>query len=447
MQNSFTLLLASRAAILLQHFGPSLEKAWLMPYGQANMHDLLGKALLARSGAPLSIYLDQQNLEIKADSLPPVSGWQYEKILARQRGYHFPQADISGSRLEKRKEGLCVIHGAAALNDEIQKTLTSLYHIANQVEPLGFYPLELLNCVRALEGVPQPATCLMLFLGEATGLRQIIVKNGIPVLTRLNADCVPSNDQEKLVAEIAAQIKSTKDYLPRLDGALDASIPVILFVPPVLQSLSARPELQQESVQLVALEPPRPDLVPEAWGLDVALLARLAGQKKRYLPFTPDWLKGRHQRFILRQDVSILMFVFGCAGIAFGLETLLGPKFFTQGKAPTEVALSQPSAAPVVPVIAPPPASVSAPAPVELEKPASELIAPPDLKLEAIMYNSPQDWAVWINGKKYTPEDSEGAITIEDVSDDAVRVLWQQGESRKEIMLKLGGASTGAVAD
>lgn len=441
MQNAFTLLLANRAAILLQHFGASLEKAWLMPYGQESMHDMLGKVLLARTEAPLSIFLDQQSLEVKTDALPPVSSWQFEKILSRQRGFHFPQSDVAASRIEKRKEGAYGVHAAASLDASIQKTLGGLYHIANHVEPLGFYPLELLGIVRAIDGVPQHSTSLMLFLGEATGLRQIVIKDDLPVLSRLHTDCVPSTNHETLVREIAEHIKSTKDYLPRLDSGLAGSLPVLLFVPPMLKSLAARPELQQAGVQVIALEPPKPDLVPDVWALDLALLARLAKMQKRLLPFSPDWLKGRQSRFNLRQDVSTLMFVFGLAGIAFGLETLYGPSFFTNKKKDeTEASAS------VAPVAVPAPVPVAAPPP-EPPKPEVEAPKPPDLKLDALMYNSPQDWAVWINGRKYTPEDNSGPLVIEDVSEASVRVLWQQGESQKEYILKSGDAGTGVIGE
>jgi hypothetical protein len=426
MHNSFTLLLACRSAILLQHFGDSLEKAWIMSYEGESMHETLGKALLSRPHASLSIFLDTESFEIKSDVLPPASPWQVEKVLSRQRGFHFPVATLSASVLAKDGKDNYSLHAASEVDSNIQKTLAGLYHIINNVEPLGFYGLEAMRILTALPDVPAPPSRLVLLLGEATGLRQMVVKGGVPLLTRAHVECVPSQEKAALVAGLLQHVQSTRDYLPRLDATLKADIPVQLFVPAELKALAAEPEIQRAGIEVFAMEAPRSDLVPSPFALDIAVLARLALQKKRLLPFAPDWLKGRHERIIMRQDVSIMMFVFGCAGIAFGLQTLLGTKLFSP-KSPPAIE------------------HVEERGPIQVAPEAKK--TPPAMKLDALVINGPSDWAVWINGQKYTPEIQEGPIKVLDVGQEGVHVLWQEGDNRKEMFLKPDGGTTGKVTE
>ncbi len=416
MQNHFTLLLATRAAILLQYFGAALDRAWVLPYGEA-MHNMLGEALLARPDGTLSIYLDSDGLDVRSDDLPRVSPWQQSQLVARQYAYHFPKAVMGGSAVMRRNGMARAQHAGMANDERISPALEALYHIGNPVQPLGFYALECAAISEDLADVPQENPVLRLFLGEATGLRQVVIKDGAAVLTRVHTDLSPSQASPELAGEIAEHIKTTLGFLPRL-GIDGNGIAVQLFVPPMLKDIGMAPELQAQRVRVIALEAPTASHansagVPPAFELDLALLARVAGRRKPALPFAPDWLKSRHNRLVLREDVSILMFVFGVAGLAFGLITLFKPPKIVQIPAPAPLmAMEQPAA----------------PKPVE---------PMPPMKLDAVIYNGPNDWTVWINGDAYRPGETKNDITVVDASAQDAHVKWQKGDARQEVFLNL----------
>ena len=64
-----------------------------------------------------------------------------------------------------------------------------------------------------------------------------------------------------------------------------------------------------------------------------------------------------------------------------------------------------------------------------------------DITLSAIMYYAPNDWTVWIQGERWTPQTSREDLHILDVRSDQVRLLWRGdgakgAASEKEITLR-----------
>jgi hypothetical protein len=97
----------------------------------------------------------------------------------------------------------------------------------------------------------------------------------------------------------------------------------------------------------------------------------------------------------------------------------------------TGVDQSQHAQAPV------PSLAMEPPKPVSEVIPQAPLATPPELKLEAVIYNSPQDWVVWINGEKHVPGDVKNHLTMLDVSPQSVLVNWQDGKAQQRITLNL----------
>ncbi len=298
MNVHFTLLLANRAAILLHHFGDVLEKAWIMPYDMPVLKKTLADALLSRPGAPLDITLDGEALDVRLDDLPPLAPWEAQQLADRQRGFHFPGAAFAGSLLRKKERR--VVHAASDVDDKISKTMEGLYSIGNPINASSFFALECAGLAMAMPEVPKHPFTLLLFLGEATGLRQVVMKDGLPVFTRLHSDCVPSLGADMLAKEISRHVQSTLDFLPRLQPGMGDQVAVQLFVPEMLKDLDTRPEIRAIQAQVIAMQAPKSDLVPPEWGLDIAFLARIALQRKKFLPFAPEWQKGRTQHFHVR---------------------------------------------------------------------------------------------------------------------------------------------------
>ncbi len=60
-----------------------------------------------------------------------------------------------------------------------------------------------------------------------------------------------------------------------------------------------------------------------------------------------------------------------------------------------------------------------------------------NIHLGAILYYGANDWTLWLQGEKWTPETSREDIEVLDVSEDRVRVLWNNPENKKQVEVVL----------
>lgn len=62
---------------------------------------------------------------------------------------------------------------------------------------------------------------------------------------------------------------------------------------------------------------------------------------------------------------------------------------------------------------------------------------PGALHLSAIVYQGPNDWQIWLNGRRFDPGAGAGPIEIRGVQPDLVRLRWRGGTGRAaEITLR-----------
>lgn len=417
----FTLLLATRAAVLLQTCGKKIEKSWLLPYGSASFYETLERVLRRHPYYPLKVLIDA-DVDVKRDELPQGSFSARRQIITRQRAAHFQDSFLSASFAEKAPlGGWHVVHMGLSHQGWLQDIFEALQtRSENRMEPLSFFAAEAPHYAAHLALQQGGGWRFLNILTESTGLRQIVLRDRRPVFTRLQADIYPSMPQEVLTAKLAEHIRAGRDYLPRLGLAASAMCPVQLFVPAALK------DIMVDDVQLYALDAPAPGIVPPEWAADIAWLAMAAAQNHSAMSVEPAWLRQRHHSFLSRKLAMIALLCFGSAGVYTGVSLLTKPA--TQEE------------------ITPPALMLPAEPEPRVEAPPAPPPAPPDMKLEAVIYNNPQDWAVWIDGQKYVPQsETGGAVTVVDVSPGEVLVRWQQGETAKEIPLTLKTAATGLV--
>lgn len=54
------------------------------------------------------------------------------------------------------------------------------------------------------------------------------------------------------------------------------------------------------------------------------------------------------------------------------------------------------------------------------------------MTLDSLLFFSAQKWAVWLNGKKWTPETNSPRLKIRSVAQDRVRLAYKTGENETE---------------
>ncbi len=424
----YTLLLSPRAAVLMLTNSKEIETSWILPYQSDSFYDTLLGALKRHPFYPLKIVVDSAQLDVRMETLPPVSPWARKQIIERQRAHLFPKAQLETSSSFKGANGKwMVLHATTPEEAWLQPIFDKLQQIANPIEPLSFLATEWFDYAGQVSVMPKKGWAFINLLGESFGLRQLILRDGKVVFTRSHPDCVPSlvNNglaKDELAARIAGHIRTTLDYLPRIDASIGAIAPR-LYVTEALNNLANVPALTALQTQLITIASPKAAHVPAEWAADIAWLQVAAQEKDAAMPIDTSWLKQMRSGSMKRQIALWVLIFFGSAGIYSGMSIL------------TNVDGGQSVHATPVPSLAMEPIK-----PVSMAEPP--LVTPPELKLNAVIYNNPQDWVVWINGEKHVPGDIKNHLTMLDVSPQSVLVHWQDGKAEQRISLNLVPSSS-----
>jgi hypothetical protein len=61
-----------------------------------------------------------------------------------------------------------------------------------------------------------------------------------------------------------------------------------------------------------------------------------------------------------------------------------------------------------------------------------------EIHLGAVVYYDPDDWTLWLQGTKWTPETEQSDLRVLEVTANDVRLLWrgENGKEAQEILLK-----------
>jgi hypothetical protein len=416
----FTLFLLPRAALLMQTAGREIERSWVIPAHAPDFDDILLKALKRQPMLPLKIVVDAPALDFKTDILPPAAPYARGKLLARQCAHHFPSRMAEASSAIKNAKGEWqAVHAAIPQDFFVQKVFEKIARLPNPIEPLSFFAAEWPVYAAQLCVTPPQEWMVAHVLGEGLGLRQIILKDGQPVFTRHHGDCLPGLPRNVLAERLAAHIQSLHHYLPRLLREKAGDVPPRLYVPACLHDIGQEDVLQVLQTQVYPIAAPKGELVPPEWGADIAWLATAAGHKKPVMPFEPGWLRMQRTSMWKRQIALWVLLFFGSAGIYSGVNIL-----------------SQPG------IVTPPPPASAPQAHSENTPPPAEA-TPPVLRVDAIIYNGPEDWVVWINGEKHVPGGASGQLKVVDVSARHVTVRWQEADAREDIVLDIAPKGVG----
>ncbi len=417
----YTLLLGTRASILMLTSGRDVETIWILPdHSDAWVETLLG-ALKGHPFYPLKIVVDSAQMDVRVETLPPVNPWARQQIIKRQRAHAFPKAQLEASSSFRDENGAWrALH--AAIPEEVwsQRVFDTLQQVSNPIEPLSFLATEWFDLAGHVNGVPQKGWAFINVLGESFGLRQLLLRDGKLMFTRSHTTCVPSLPKDELADRIASHIQSTQDYLPRMDVSLVGNVVPCLIVDEGLIGLVEHPDLAALQPRLVVQSIEQAENIPSQWVADIMWLYRAALKKYPVMPVDIDWLKQRRHGRMKNRVVLWGLVLLGCVGLSAGVWML---------DRWNSLPMLQPAQ---VPLLA-----------MELATPVEPPSTPaPTLKLEAVIYNSPQDWVVWINGEKHDSGHTNDYLTVLEVSPQSVQVHWQNEKSELRTTLTLVPSSS-----
>lgn len=230
----FVMLLGDEGAILIHLKEGRVEKRLFAPAPAAESDESKGfaEALAADSGAPIYLLADTMDQTYMQQVLPPVTSLSVGKLVRRRLDRDFGPEDIKGAiSLGREKAGrkdwnylLVALEKTPALN----AWLKFLLEFPNRFAGIFLVPVEAEIMVRQLEAA-WPATrqkgrAVWQFLvshNKVGGFRQVILKNGRVVFTRL-AQPVGEATPEVVAGNIEQEVLSTIEYMKRL-GYQDAA--------------------------------------------------------------------------------------------------------------------------------------------------------------------------------------------------------------------------------
>lgn len=316
LDRAFLLLVGDEGALLLppQRRGP--QPALFAPsHDDADATPLLAR-VAQEPEIPVILLADTPAQTCRHEELPPVSIFDRRKIMARRLARAFPKNELTTALTLPARRALLVALDSKGPVDLWQARLAAM---ANPSGLCGLLPLESTGLVATL--LPEAAHDgwgLLLAAHETGGVRQIVIRDGVFLFTRLTPPINPQASHGFQSATLALDIKATRDYLARfgltaetplhLAGIVPESVKTALDVTP-LDVASRRLFTPFEAAQRLDLaQAPAPDsatadLIPLLW---------LATRRTLRAPIVPPHLRtdlrhATHRRIGLSVALAITL--------------------------------------------------------------------------------------------------------------------------------------------
>src|ERR1700722_16609690 len=166
----------------------------------------LGELLAHYRRAPVTFYADNLAQDVRVETLPALNIFDRAKLARRRLKQAFPQARYSANKLLSRTQVLF-----AGLSDNA--LLANWFErIKPRLPTIGLLPLECAPLIARL--APESADGWILFLCRTRtgGFRQIIMREGQILFSRLTPDLSPHADAGEIASKVTRDITSSLGY-------------------------------------------------------------------------------------------------------------------------------------------------------------------------------------------------------------------------------------------
>lgn len=425
---SFILIVGDDGALLIPPMGIRMKSSLFARGHGEGQATVIRDALKKYPRRPVLILADTLAQEYKRETLPPVGMLDKRKLLARRLKQQFPDAELSAALpLGKNSALLACLHDEGA----IAFWRDNLVNLKNPSGHMALLPLESAGMVSRLVPAAAKGWAMLISWQRTGGFRQIVTYNGELILARLTSPLPITTSAPFVTATLALDIQASLDYLAR-HGLTD-----------------------YQTMRLVAILPEHMHAAIAAARIPVGAVAAFTPHKaaKRLgLPFAPlpddhagdalhaAWLMRRNRPLatVMKSETrkirqAAIVGKLRVAAAILALSLVMGITAW-QVYAP-------PPTTPDLPVVLNNPLP-PAPKPPEPETAKTEAVNPAPLtdaiSLGAVMYAGINDWAVWLQNERWTPQTNRPNLHIIAVSPDEVKlsITATAGSAAKEITLR-----------
>jgi len=242
-RNKFILSIGDDGAILTYLSGNQVLRRSFAASTAPDQSIAVAELFASDTKAPISILLDTQDQTFTTQNLPPVSPVAIQKLANRRLERDFPPDDLKGSiqvgrTSDAKKEWIylfCAVPSVGALSEWLNYVLA----LDNHFGGMHLLPIEapesitaLSNAVRGIvpkkKDAHKPEWLIFLSHNKIGGFRQIVLRNGKFVLTRITQS-ETDDSPESVAGSIEQELISTKEYLKRIGYSEAAEIGVIII--------------------------------------------------------------------------------------------------------------------------------------------------------------------------------------------------------------------------
>ena len=268
--NRRVLMVGEDGIVLFACSGKSVTREGALPWSLPNFNDQL-TALLSRQNKshPLMVLFDAIEQAYKRELLPKVSSLDLPKILRRKLEMAFPTYPVRASlKLKEPKSKDDDDRGPsylfAALPDiaMLENVAKSLYEAEVRISGFALLPVETVDMVteiakKAQLGVDGPTMRWRVLISqhETGGLRQIVVRGGQLVLTRMTQISEAGMSGGAWVDEVLREFRASLSYLARLKYTASDGLDVIVVCGDEEKNIFAGKQAMLQTARLLCLTP------------------------------------------------------------------------------------------------------------------------------------------------------------------------------------------------
>lgn len=257
----YVLIIGNAGAVLSYIVRGQVHARWSVSSADAESLRAIAEALNKRRGAPLTVLFDILEQSYRREAIPPVGVMDRPKVLKRRLTIAYPNFDIKAALALDEKVGprgdLAYLLVALPSSELLESWIAFLHSVANTIDRLGLLPIESTGLATALasaarEADAEPGEWTLLISRERTGgFRQIIVRGGKLVMTRLTPDPTGPVDASQIAATIEQETTSTLGYLTRLGYTAAKGLDVVVLGPESLRDAIGASRLPVRSMAVL----------------------------------------------------------------------------------------------------------------------------------------------------------------------------------------------------
>lgn len=300
-------------ALLVASFKRRVESVLFAPRGDAGARDNIRTFLAQHPALPVTILVNNAGQELLRESLPPLNILDRKKLVKRWRAQRFPKAYATADRMVTAREAFLV-----ALYDNSALAFW-MEALPSERVALGLLPVECAHLMFRLLPEVQKGWGMLLAEFETGGVRQIVIRDGQVVFTRLTEALPVDISSAERAVMIMQLVEDSRSYLTRYGLTETTAFPVVILLRPGC-------ELSLDAPNLMVLTPSqaaeRCGFLPDGFNGDGAvdcLFALDAAYRSLSMPLLPLALRQKRQISLiaktgLRAALATLTLAIGLTG-------------------------------------------------------------------------------------------------------------------------------------